>query len=226
VEPDVVKSFVLYYNYGDEQKIRFFNKNSLEKGRIIMAERFSYKGKEYRVDDEGKIHEDKIFGSEVGEKDENGNITIQTGIFNKKEAGRISRSGDVYEKGFFGGDKEKVGERKDNCLLSSTCVAARGLPDDCDELTTLRKFRKNHLEGTPRGNMILEEYRTISRHIVRWIERRADRQVWYDDLYRRLVKGTIDLIRTDQIETAINYYQSIVREYQTMALTSKTVDSV
>ena len=99
-----------------------------------MAEQFSHKGKDYYVDDEGKIYEDKFFGSEVGKKDKDGNISIQTGIFTKEE-GRISRSGNVYEKGIFGGDKEKVGETK-GCLLSSACVTARGLPDDCDELTT------------------------------------------------------------------------------------------
>jgi len=178
-----------------------------------MAERFSYKGKDYRVDDKGKICEDKVFGSEVGKKDKDGNITIQTGIFTKEE-GRISRSGEVYEKGFFGGDKEKVGETKNNCLLSSACVAARGLTDDCDELTTIRKFRRDHLEGTQRGNVILQEYQDISCKILRWIDGRVDRKVLYENLYRRLVIGTTNLIRSEQFEAAINHYQSIVREYQ------------
>lgn len=183
-----------------------------------MAERFTYKGKDYRVDEDGNIHEDTIFGSKVGKRDKAGNITIETGIFSKEE-GRISSSGDVYEKGWFGGDKEKVGEKK-GCLLSSACVAARGLPDDCDELTTLRKFRSNHLEGTPRGDMILKEYQIISGQILRWIEGRSDRKSLYDDLYRRLVRGTVELIRVEQIEAAINHYQAIVREYQKRTLTS------
>jgi hypothetical protein len=181
-----------------------------------MAEKFSYKGKDYRVDDKGNIHEDKVFGIEVGKKDKDGNITIQTGIF-KKEEGRISGSGEVYEKGLFGGDKEKVGEKKDNCLLSSACVAARGLPDDCDELTTLRKFRRDHLEGNSRGNAILLEYQDIGYKIHRWLDGCVERKVLYDDLYRRLVIGTVNLIRTEQFEAAINHYQSIVREYQAKA---------
>jgi hypothetical protein len=184
-----------------------------------VTERFSYRGKVYRVEDDGNIYEDKVFGSKVGKRDKEGNITIETGIFSKEE-GRISKSGDVYEKGFFGGDKEKVGEKKDNCLLSSACVAARGLPDDCDELTTLRKFRRDHLEGTPRGNNILQEYQTISGQILRWIEGRDDRQISYNDLYHRLVRGTVDLLRLEQIEAAINHYQAIVLEYQKLAMTS------
>ncbi len=183
-----------------------------------MAEKFTYKEKEYRVDGDGNIYQDKVFGSKVGKKDKDGNIEIETGIFNK-EKGRISSTGDVYEKGWLGGDKEKVGE-KEGCLLSSACVAARGLPDDCAELAILRDFRRYHLEGTPRGNTILQEYEAIGCQILRWIEGHPDRQVLYHDLYRRLVRGTIDLIRAEKIETAINYYQSIVREYQTMALAS------
>jgi hypothetical protein len=178
-----------------------------------MAERFSYKGKDYRADDKGKIYEDKVLGNEVGEKDKDGNITIQTGVF-EKEKGRMSRSGEVYEKGFFGGDKEKVGEKKSDCLLSSACVAARGLPDDCNKLTTLRKFRKEHLEGTPRGDVILKEYQDISCSILHWIDGRCDREVLYEDLYRRLVIGTVNLILSEQFEAAIDHYQSIVLEYQ------------
>lgn len=181
-----------------------------------MAEKFSYKEKDYRVDEKGKIHEDKVFGSEVGKKDKDGNITIQTGIF-KKEEGRISRSGQVYEKGLFGGDKEQVGEKKDNCLLSSACVAARGLPDDCDELTALRKFRRDHLEGTPRGNNILLEYQDIGSKILRWLEGCVDRKALYEDLYWRLVIGTVNLIRMEKFDAAIDHYQSIVHEYQVKA---------
>ena len=184
-----------------------------------MADKFTYKKREYRVDGDGNIYEDKVFGSKVGKRDKEGNFTIETGVFSKEE-GRISKSGDVYEKGFFGGDKEKVGEKKDSCLLSSACVAARGLPDDCYELATLRKFRRDHLEGTTRGNMILKEYQTISGQILRWIEGHSDRKFLYDDLYRRLVRGTVELINIEQIEAAINHYQAIVREYQKRAVTS------
>ena len=182
-----------------------------------MEEKFSYKGKDYRVDDKGVISEDKIFGSEVGKKDKDGNITIHAGIFTSEEA-RISKSGDVYEKGLFGGDKEKVGEAKSACILSSACITARGLPDDCDELTILRKFREDYLEGTARGNSILQEYQNISGQILQWIDRSDDRLVLYNDLYRRLVRGTVDLLCLGQIEAAINHYRVIVREYQRRAL--------
>ena len=180
-----------------------------------MSERFDYKGKDYRVDDKGKIHEDKFFGIDVGEKDKDGNIKIKTGFFTE-EQGRISSTGKVYEKGWFGSDKEEVGKEK-GCLLSSACVAARGLPDDCSELTTLRNFRKDHLEETPQGNLILQEYQDIGGKILHWIEGQAERVVLYDDLYQRLVKGTVNLIQSEQFEAAIDYYRSIVREYQAKA---------
>lgn len=181
-----------------------------------MDERLNYKGKDYRVDEKGNIYEDKVFGPEVGKKDKDGKITIQTGIL-KKEEGHITKSGDIYEKGIFGEYKEKVGEKKNNCLLSSACVAARCLPDDCDELTTLRKFRRDHLEGTPRGEVILKEYYNIGGKILQWLNLSSERKVLFDDLYQRLVIGTVDLIRANKIESALDHYTSVVREYQTKA---------
>jgi hypothetical protein len=65
-----------------QPKFSFINFNQRRKS---MEEWFSYKGKDYRVDDKGKIYEDMLFGSEVGKKDKDGNITIQTGIFTKEE---------------------------------------------------------------------------------------------------------------------------------------------
>lgn len=35
-----------------------------------MGKRFTYKGNEYRVDDEGNIYENGLFGNKVGEMDQ------------------------------------------------------------------------------------------------------------------------------------------------------------
>lgn len=73
-----------------------------------MEKKFTYKGGNYRVDDEGNVYEDKVCGSKVGHMDKDGNFTIKTGILTE-ETGRISSwTGDVYETGMFGADKGKV----------------------------------------------------------------------------------------------------------------------
>jgi hypothetical protein len=178
-----------------------------------MGENFTYKKEKYKVDDKGDIHEDKLLGRKVG-KVKDGNFEIETGIFKKEQGSFSPISNDVKD-----WSGKKVG-KKEPCLLSSACTAARGLPDDCEELTILREFRQNHLKGTPRGNIILQEYHETGSQILRWLERQTDSEDYYDDLYRRLVKETIKLIHSNQIEAAINHYQLIVREYQAMTLSS------
>ena len=76
-----------------------------------MGERFIYKGNDYRVDAEGNIYEDTLFGSKVGKMNDDGKFTIKTGVFSE-ETGRVSSwTGNVHETGFLG-DKGKFGKKK------------------------------------------------------------------------------------------------------------------
>ena len=76
-----------------------------------MGERFTYKGNDYRVDDDGDIFEDTLLGSKVGTMNDDGTFSIETGVFSE-ETGRVSSwTGDVVETGVFG-DKGKVGKKK------------------------------------------------------------------------------------------------------------------
>lgn len=90
--------------------------------------------------------------------DKDGNFTIKTGIFTE-ETGRIfSWTGDVYETGMFGDDKGKVREEKGICFLTKACVEYAGLPDDCPELQTIRKFRDEYIHSLPDGGSLVEDY--------------------------------------------------------------------
>ena len=44
------------------------------------------------------------------------------------------------------------------CYITSACVRARGLPDDCLEMETLRAFRDGYLASQPGGREDIEEY--------------------------------------------------------------------
>ena len=52
------------------------------------------------------------------------------------------------------------------CYLTSACVEARGLPDDCMELQTLRDFRDNWLKQQPCGQDEVAEYYATAPRIV------------------------------------------------------------
>lgn len=44
------------------------------------------------------------------------------------------------------------------CYLTTACVEAKGLPDDCEELTILRDFRDHWLKKQPGGAEEIAEY--------------------------------------------------------------------
>ena len=44
------------------------------------------------------------------------------------------------------------------CFLTSACTAARGLPDNCRELTVLRAFRDGYMQTLPEGKRDIQEY--------------------------------------------------------------------
>ena len=50
------------------------------------------------------------------------------------------------------------GNDSGGCFLTSACTEARGLPDDCHELTVLRAFRDGYLRSQPEGEAEIAEY--------------------------------------------------------------------
>ena len=161
-----------------------------------MKRKFIYKGKDYYVDDEGNIHEDSFFGSSnIGKMDKNGNFTIKTG-FLTEETGRISSwSGDVYETGFLGVDKGKVGEEK-NCFLTTACVEYAGLSDDCRELQMMRKFRDEYIRFLPDGDTLIRDYYQIAPLIVEHIKSESDASTTFKNLLK-IIRSVVTLVEKD-----------------------------
>ena len=54
--------------------------------------------------------------------------------------------------------EEYINDDNSGCYLTSACIAARGLPDDCEELMTLRIFRDKWLKLQPGGIEEIAEY--------------------------------------------------------------------
>ena len=93
------------------------------------------------------------------------------------------------------------------CFLTSACVRSRGLPDDCYELRTLRKFRDEYMRSFPEGEAEIAKYYSIAPPIVKAIDSRADaKQIWAE-VYNDLVLHSIAEINADRFEEAYNYYK-------------------
>jgi len=71
--------------------------------------------------------------------------------------------------------KKKGGSKKAlMCFLTTACVNHFGLPDNCYQLNTLRKYRDSYLASTAGGRDLVLDYYRIAPAIVRNIN--ADRE--------------------------------------------------
>ena len=98
------------------------------------------------------------------------------------------------------------------CYLTSACVEARGLPDDCEELTILRDFRDNWLKQQPGGAEEIAEYYATAPQIVTEINKRADARAIWDALYDVLVAPCVKLIQAGAMEQARERYRGVALE--------------
>lgn len=92
------------------------------------------------------------------------------------------------------------------CFLTSACTAARGLPDDCAELTTLRGLRDGFMRPSESGAALVEEYYRIAPAIVRGVNARDNSLAVWNLVYSDLIIPAIDLIQAGRKEEAVKMY--------------------
>jgi hypothetical protein len=95
------------------------------------------------------------------------------------------------------------------CYLTTACVTARGLPDDCQELTILRDFRDNWLKKQPDGPADVAEYYATAPGIVAEINALPNAKEIWGQLYETLVEPCVKLIQSGKMEeTYVTYKKS------------------
>ena len=99
------------------------------------------------------------------------------------------------------------GNDSGGCFLTSACTEARGLPDDCHELTVLRAFRDGYLRSQPEGEA---EYYAVAPKIVDAIRSKADAMEAFDAIYRELVEPCVAMIERGENVEAHALYRSYV----------------
>jgi len=107
--------------------------------------------------------------------------------------------------------KVKVVQDTSPCFITTACVEAKGLPDSCPELNTVRAFRDNYVRALPDAEEILREYYEVAPKIVASINRADDRQRVYLNLYKDLVSA-VDLIRQGKDNEVFKNYLRILSE--------------
>ena len=90
------------------------------------------------------------------------------------------------------------GSGTEGCYLAAACVAAKGLPDSCEELQTLRSFRDGYLASQPDGQMEIEQYYAIAPKIVAAVNQRPDAAEIWNRIYEELVLPCVQMIHANQ----------------------------
>lgn len=106
------------------------------------------------------------------------------------------------------------GSSSGGCFLTSACTEARGLSDDCEELSTLRAFRDGYMKSLPQGQADICKYYHTAPAIVEKIRSLPNANDVFDNIYTELVLPCVELIHAGNNEEAYTKYRDYVKLLQ------------
>lgn len=107
------------------------------------------------------------------------------------------------------------GNDSSGCFLTSACVEAKGLPDDCYELKTLRHFRDTYLKQQPCGECEINDYYHTAPAIVELIKAAPDANHVLETIYEELVLPCVRMIENQDYVGAHALYRTYVLKLKT-----------
>lgn len=126
-----------------------------------------------------------------------------------------------YEKcPYYVNSQKGSGSNSSGCFLTSACVEAMGLPDDCYELETLRKYRDGWLKQQVYGKESVDEYYDVAPKVVNKIDSLENSKEIYENLYQELVLPCVALIEAEKYEMAFEKYKNTVNQLKAQYLDS------
>ena len=99
----------------------------------------------------------------------------------------------------------------DCCYITTACVNAMGLPDDCEELTLLRRFRDSYLLQKKNGDQLIDLYYRYSPQIVTAIRRRDDEEEILKRLYG-VIRTCVEALKRQDYDFTYQTYCKMVIE--------------
>ena len=95
------------------------------------------------------------------------------------------------------------------CFLTSACTAARGLPDNCYELQTLREFRDGWLSNAEGGLAAIAHYYIVAPKIVGAIDALPNNKEIYENIYSDMITPCLRFIEERKYEDAFALYKDM-----------------
>jgi hypothetical protein len=108
--------------------------------------------------------------------------------------------------------KERAKEQRSSggCFISTAITSSLGLPDDCRELNTLRRFRDTCMARTPEGRLEVERYYQIAPRVVESISQRPDAAAIWRCLWTSHLAPAIAAIEHGDHDRAYGIYRNMV----------------
>ena len=111
-------------------------------------------------------------------------------------------------------ENENLYSPSGGCYLTTACVEYYGFPDDCMELTTLRKFRDTYMAATAEGRLDIAEYYRTAPKIVEIINGLEDKETIYKEIYTKTVLPCVEMIKQEKFQEAHEMYKQMVKGLQ------------
>lgn len=106
------------------------------------------------------------------------------------------------------------GFRKGLCFITEAVCGRQGKPDDCYELTVLRRYRDRYLMRTAEGRLLVEEYYDTAPYLVQILNMQPEVSEIYARIYRRFLSPCIRCIEEKNYEGCKHIYVDMVRSLQ------------
>ena len=88
------------------------------------------------------------------------------------------------------------------CAVTTACMNARGLGDNCMELETLRSFRDSYVSKSSDGKKLIDEYYWIAPRLVENISRTKQPAKVYEKIYREFIQPLVSFISQNDFQKA------------------------
>lgn len=96
------------------------------------------------------------------------------------------------------------------CFITTAVCENSGLPDDCEILQTLRKFRDDYMRSDEEKSAMVEEYYRIAPEIVRGVKEKSNAKLAFDYMLHAFIRPACYAIQQGNMERAFTLYCELV----------------
>lgn len=96
------------------------------------------------------------------------------------------------------------------CFITTAVVDILGIKDNCEDLMTLRKFRKEYLQSNPECRELLMKYDAVGPIIARAIKSDPNNEAIALDMMDIFIGGCVDYVTNGKYAEAIVLYTEMV----------------